>query len=485
MLAYFNISRKYLVGARGSFMSTEKQVLAVSTFSIPLELEEDIQFSFLNVVAETVTSDRSKAQVLLRIRIYGKIETFDSVHESSRYSRPRFIVALGVLSFISGRDFTVYDIIESSSSVMDESIFYKSIGARCHIYGYDYSSDLSAICQIINNETSSQNTLFFSLLDRWRKAQHQLLESEGQGLFEDESLLSFFHVLELLVSEYQPEQTTEAEGKITSFLIDLIGGTFKNVGSSLDQKVKEKTRIMKDILLAGDLLSIGSRISYMLEKQGLLEDRVQYLIRELILARNSIAHGRQAFRESLIWPLPPYFMLHSNHFNLGNLIRVLTAKVIASHYQLKLWADEWGEALLSLSPPVDIIQDFINCKAYESLSTSQFCSGKVNSVTPSSIVEAYIKRKIKLSDVENSLKGHIENIITCKDMVGAGDPVYIMIFLADVENPELSEFCKFNIQKIYDSRSFDRSNIKDYLRFLEYYGVKPSWFRAWIVGGMK
>jgi len=466
-------------------MIIEKNIPAISTFSIPLEPEDYIQFCFLNVVAETVIPDKSKGQVLLCIKIYEKIEAFDSAHESSRYSRPQLIVALGILSFISGRDFTVYDTIESNSSVAVENLRYEEIETRCHLYGGDYSTDLKAICQTINSETSSQNTLLFSLLDRWRKAQHQLFESEGQGLFEDESLLSFFHVLELLVGEYQHKQRAEAESKISSFLIDLIGRTFKHRGSSLDDRLREKTRTMKDILLGGDLLSVGSKINYMLGQQGLLDDRVQHLIQELISARNSIAHGRQVFRESLIWPLPPYFMLHSNHFNLGYFIRVLTAKVIASHYQLKLWTDEWDDALLALSPPIDVIKDFISCKRYESLTTEQFCSGEVDSVTPASIIEAYIKRKIKLSDVEKSLAGHIKNITVGKEMLGAGDPIYIFIFLADIESPELSEFCKINIQKIYDSRTFERSNIKDYLRFLEYYDVKPRWFREWIVGGMK
>lgn len=392
---------------------------------------------------------------------------------------------MGILSFVSGRDFTIYDTIASRSSVAVDNVFFEEVETRCHLYGCEYSMDLQAICHTINSETSSQNTLLFSLLDRWRKAQHQLLESEGQGLFEDESLLSFFHVLELLVGEYQRNQITEAESKISSFLIDLIGGTFKSRGSTLDEKVREKTRTMKDVLLGGDLLSVGSRMNYMLEQQGLLEDRAQHLIGELISARNSIAHGRQVFRESLIWPLPPYFMLHSNHFNLGNFIRILTAKVISSHYQLNLWADEWNDALVALSPPIDVVKNFIACKRYAHLTTEQFCSGEVDSVTPASIVEAYIKRKIKLSDFEKTLEGHIKNITIDKEMLGVGDPIYIMIFLADVENPELSEFCKTNIQKIYDSRAFDRSNIKDYLRFLEFYDVKPRWFREWIVGGMK
>ncbi|HEJ1054398.1 TPA: hypothetical protein SLP05_001938 [Pseudomonas putida] len=466
-------------------MSIEKHIWAFSTFSIPLEPMDNVQFSFLNVIAETVRPVNPAGQILLRIRIHQKIESFDSAHENSRYSRPKLLVALGILSFVTGRDFTIYDIIASQSSSVVENISLEEVEARCQLYGRDYSKDLKSICQTINNETGSQNTLLFSLLDRWRKAQHQFLESEGEGLFEDESLLSFFHVLELMAGEYQRDQVSEAESKISLFLIDLISGTFKFRGSKLDEKVREKTRIMKDVLLGGDSLSVGSRINYMLEQQGLLNDRVQYLIAELISARNSIAHGRQVFRESLIWPLPPYFMLHSNHFNLGGLIRILTAKVISSHYQLDLWTDEWNDALTALSPPIDVIKNFIACKHYAHLTTEQFCSGAISSVTPASIIEAYIKRKINLSDIEQALEGHIEGIIVNSEMAGVGDPVYIMIILADVENLQLSELCKISIQKIHDSQDFERSNIKDYLRFLEFHSIKPGWFREWIASGMR
>lgn len=466
-------------------MSKKITRTALSTFNFPIDEEALVQFSFANVLVQTVDSSSEDSEKEIRISIQEEVEVFDSAHESARYSRPKLLVALGVLSFISGRHFSVYEVTSSSSSVSNvKENEIKEV--KCFFDGNDYSNQLEVICNNINTETVSKNTLLFSLLDRWRKAQHQLIESEGQGLFEDESLLSFFHILELLVSEYQDEQKTEAKEKIDIFLNDLMSTTFKYRGPSLEGKINEKNKVLKDILLSGDLMSVGSRINYMFEKQGLIDERVQYLLEELIAARNSIAHGRQVFRDRLIWPLPPFFMLHANHFNLGYFICILTARSIACHYKLDLWKSEWEDVLNELSPPLDVVRSFIKNKRYQDLPTESFFSGDIDRVTPASIVDAYIKGKIKFPDFESCFIEHINDInLTDEDVTCIGEPLYILMFLADSESKEVSEYSKKNIQSIYDNKSFSMPNIKDYLRFVEHYNIKLNWFREWIFGGMR
>lgn len=466
-------------------MNSKNHRPTISTYNFSFDSNDHVQFSFSNVIVETVKLDTQGTTKELKISIKEEVEIFDSASESARYSRPKLLVALGVLSFVSGRDFSVYEVTSSSSSVLDSEECFDLIEVKCSFDSVDYSKELEAICSIINDETYSQNTLLFSLLDRWRKAQHQLITSDGQGLFEDESLLSFFHILELLVSEYQGKQKVEAQEKITLFLNDLMGTTFKYRGPSLDGKVNEKNKVLKDVLLSGDLMSVGSRINYMFEQQGLLDERVQYLLQELIEARNSIAHGRQVFRDRLIWPLPPFFMLHANHFDLGYFIYVLTARSISCHYKLDLWKDEWDEILNTLSPPLDVVKTFLKNKSYQALSIEGFCNGEIDRVTPSSIIDAYIKRKVKFLDIESSFSNLIKNISPLDESIpGIGEPLYIYIFLSDSEDIELAKLSRESIQTIYDNRTFSMSNIKDYLRFLEHYKVKVIWFREWIVEGM-
>ncbi len=462
-----------------------KYITTISTYNLPIDGNDLVQFSFLNVIVVTVRSTSKKTELELCIKIQEKIEVFDSINQSSCYSRAKLLVVLGILSFISGQDFSVYEVLSSSSSVVTYEDHTESIDVKCNFSGVDYTKELKAICTSICNETSSENMLLFSLFDRWRKAQHQLVESDGEGLFEDESLLSFFHVLELLVKEYGTKQKNEVKDKISLFLDDLMSSTFKYRGPALDEGVKKKTKVLKEVL-NGDLVSVGSRINYMFEQQGLLDERVQYLLTELIEARNSIAHGRLVYRNEFIWPLPPFFMVHDNHLNLVETIRILTARSIACHYKLDLWNEAWQGVLSTLSPPLDVVKCFIKEKRYEDISIECFCKGSIDFVTPDSIFNAYIKGKIKLGDIESSLGHLIMNLKTVDEQIeGIGEPLYVLIVLAESKSVEIAKFCRDSIQQIYDSRTYAMSNIKDYLRFLEHYNIDVSWFREWIIRGMQ
>lgn len=457
----------------------------LSTFTIPIDSDDYVRFSFSNVIVETLDSDANEPKKEIRISIQEEVEVFDSVSESARYSRPKLLVAMGILSFVSGRIFSVHEITKSISSVLNFKEYFDLAEVKCIFDGVDYSKDLGIICSNVNDEIHSRNTLLFSLLDRWRKARYQLIESDGQGLYEDESLLSFFHILELLVTEYQINQKNEAEEKISSFLNDLMANTYKYRGPSLNEKTKQKFKVLKDVLLSSDVMSVGSKINHMLEKQGMLDERVQSLLQELIVARNSIAHGRQVFRESLICPLPPFFMLNESHFNLGNRICVLTARSISCHYKLDLWSDEWNDVLNTLSPPMDIVKGFLKDKSYQDLSAESFCKGHINLVSPASIIDAYINRKIDFSEIENSFRNLVKDINPLDEyIIGIGEPLYVFIFMADSGDMELAKYSRECIQSIYDHKTFSMVNIKDYLRFLEHYNIKPCWFRKWIAEGM-
>jgi hypothetical protein len=452
----------------------------VHTYKVPLEDVCDIQFSFLNVTVKTEKLGGSKNQLALNITIQGEAEAYDSVVESSRYSRPSLLVTLGVLSFISGRAFTVYDVTNSSSSFFDNVPSAESLTARFVLNNLDYSSALEAICCSINNEKSHKNTLLFSLLDRWRKALSQLIESEGQGLLEDESLLSFFHVLELLAAEYNNDQQRDADEQISLFLNGLMVDTLKLSGPSLDQKIKEKTKIIKSLLLGSDLMSVASRINYMLGMLGLLDERTKNLVKRLVDARNSIAHGRQVFRDRVTWPLPPFFMLHSDFIDLGGIISVLTARVIARHYDLELWGSEWGEVLSTLSPPPHVVKKFISDESYKGIEVESFCAGLTDQVTPASIIETYINGYIDFSELEQSLGCHVEGIMALTSEAESDDKLYMRIFLADANDSLVAEYCRKSLNMDCVSRSL----LKDCLRCLEHYKVKTSWFRNWVVGGM-
>lgn len=447
--------------------------MSKSIFHIPNNENINVEFSFSGV---HVSSNPKN----LIIHILTSIEDFDSSSESARYSRPKLLITLGILSFFTGKNYSVYQVESSSSSKLIEESFInnKDRGFSFITENHDHSEDIKKVCDKIDSEALQKNTLLFSLLDRWRKAQYQNKESDGQGLFEDESLLSYFHVLELLVSEYQEIQKKEAEDKFSTFLESLLESTYKFRGVALQNKTQEKFKKLKDIFLSSDMLTIGSKINYMLASLGMLNYKVQYVVEELIQARNAIAHGRQVFKDKLIWPLPPFFMLHQHHLDLVSIVEILSARTIAQHYGLSVWADEWDSVLEYLPPPVDTVKNFIKENKFIGLSLDQYFSGIVDDVTPYNIFGCYLKSKIRFEEMETCLSDLIEAVEVTEE--NSEEILYISIILADSKSEKINAKCRFFINHINSNKMYNSLNIKDYLRFLEYNNVKPKYFREWI-----
>ncbi len=451
-------------------------VTSESTFYISNEENITIEFFFSDV---HVVSNSDN----LMIHILTSVEDFDSAIESSRYSRPKLLITLGILSFFTGKNYSVYQIDKSSSSkvIKANSSENKNYSFLFITKDNDYTKDIKIVCKKIDSEALFKNTLLFSLLDRWRKAQYQYNESEGQGLFEDESLLSYFHVLELLVSEYQKSQKQDAEDKFSEFLESLLESTYKFRGVALKNKRQEKFKKLKDIFLSSDMLTIGSKINYMLASQGILNNRVQYLVEELIGARNSIAHGRQVFRDNMIWPLPPFFMLHQHHFDLVSFIEVLSARSIALHYGLRIWEEEWNSIVDNLPPPLDIVSNFIKERKFIGLLSSEYSLGVIDNVTPFAIFDCYLKNKINFKELETCLSEFLKNTGVTEE--NSEEVFYISIVLSDSKNADISEKCKSLISEINVKNIYCFSSVKDYLRYLEHYNIHPKYFREWIENG--
>lgn len=463
----------------------QKPTKALSTYEIELNSQDTfIEFSFEKTIVRTINTEEENKLVIL---IEENVEEFDANFESRRYGRPKVLIVLGVMSFITGNNYSIYE-VSSGTSFKGEHAEAISTGLERNkpfkfIVGEsNHTESIKKICKIINKEFSTKNTLFFSLLDRWRKAQYQVQESDGKGLYEDESLLSFFHVLELLVTEYEETQKSIADEKLSNFLEDIFENIFKYQGHNLNTNIEQQKKMLKKVLISTELISINNRLKFMLDQQGLLDDRVRYLIQELISARNSIAHGRQVYREKLMWPLPPFFTLHDHHLELNDCIEVLTARSVSIHYNLPLWKNEWEELLKYLSPSKDIIKSFLSNEIYSGLSIEAFQKGDINFVTPNSIINLYIKSKVKYSDFEKCFTKYL-NVVNIETN-NTEDIFYISIIIADSPNEELSLKCQKNIQNIYANKLYFQPNIKDYLRYIEYQGIEVNWFRNWITNGM-
>jgi hypothetical protein len=54
------------------------------------------------------------------------------------------------------------------------------------------------------------------------------------------------------------------------------------------------------------------------------------------------------------------------------------------------------------------------------------------------------------------------------------------VLLADSQDKELSDRCKFIVEEVHSQDWIGYTNVKDVLRYLEYSGFYPMWLRSWI-----
>lgn len=408
-----------------------------------------------------------------------QVEVFDSANEASRYVRPLELAVFGVLSYLTGHHFSVYEVLGTwrtkAPFVPTEQAYPVAPGNPRLIWGgEDLSGDLAKILAVSSESTDGERRFLFSLLDRWRRAQYLLCQSEA-GLHHEEAFLGFFHILELLATKFDAAQKNEAQERLKEFVADLLEKTFKLRGPKLQSEVQTKAKSLSNIFLAPDFFSISSKILYFLDHFGLLNTRTHALVGDVVKTRNEIAHGRTTFRQGMVWPVPPFFPILPQNSQLTEILQVLTARAIGAYYELDAWNNPWDSVLDGLDPPLDVIKSFVSRFNEMGLSNSDFAEGTHESVTPASVLNTYLKGKITFEQLENTLGDYVLRQNDVRSF--SSTTALAMVLLADSANEELAGHCRQNVPKIPPDQ-FEVTNIKDVLRVLEDLGVKPVWFRS-------
>ncbi len=265
------------------------------------------------------------------------IEDYDLVIEARRYARPIELAVLGVLSYLSGCVFAVSDRVLSQSTVIDEpplDVNSSSQSPELIVNGADMSNDVKLILNNIDN-IENRSTII-SLIDRWRRSRFLLLGSVDR-LHHKEAFLGFFHILELLLTEYDKQHRAHDSQQIDTFVNEFLQKNRFLRGQKFRDDKSLKIKSIKEIFMPSGMVPASTRIHYMIEKMGILELRTHRLITDLVEVRNELAHGRFTFRQGMVWPLAPFFSIISQHSCLTEILDVFTARVIALHYGIGAW----------------------------------------------------------------------------------------------------------------------------------------------------
>jgi hypothetical protein len=411
------------------------------------------------------------------------IDSIDSPLEIKRYTRPDLLVIEGILSYFTGHLFTIYELKESKTQMVETGMNpSKNIAStKLSLEGSDHSKDLTLLLEKIKEKRFK--TLIITLLDRWRKALYMVGESEV-NTYHDEAILTHFHILELLVVHYYDDFKEEANEEIKRFLTVFASETLNQSGNSKENTINSKLKILKEVLIS-DEASITTKINYFLKRHSMLDERTNSLVNKIVKIRNSIAHGRMSYKEKLIWPLPPFFNISSGESQMViSQIQILTARAIAVHLGLDSWKEDWEFVHSTLPPSDEVLINFIkNTDEHRKITGSDLIDGSYKNITVESLVDYYVENRSKcsLTELEQALAKTLIDVPINEE--NSGILFLASVLLSDSQNEELSSISRSNVELVHKNDWYGYSNIKDIVRYFDFYNIEVKWLYSWIEQG--
>jgi len=406
------------------------------------------------------------------------VEDYDSATEGVRYCRSEILIIQDIISFFTGIPFTVYNEISSSCSI--EEICWQEKPTNLVIEGESYTDQLNKLLQKIYTEQE----LIGSLLDRWRKANYLKDESCDANLYHDEAILSYFHIIKLFAENNSHEIKNKLDVEMNSLLSDYYNRNFFFSANQINSKIGSIKEVLYEILI-GKELTLSYKIKYFLESYNLLDPNVNYFIDSMIKIRNAIAHGRITYQEKHIWPIPPFFCLARDSYDVLELLQLLTGRMISCYIDISCWVKEWEEAKMFLLPSEENFNSFLkgNCQ-FVDITKESLCTGNSQNITWATIFNHYVKnpRKFSVERIAVSFKEFFLNTEITEE--NGADLFNVSVILCDHDDDSIREKAISNIKKIIKEQWFSWSNFKDLYRYLDYNNVAPTWYKEYLENGL-
>jgi hypothetical protein len=421
--------------------------------------------------SDTEVSDKRYLCVSVEI----KLDEFESVSDGAAYARPRMLILLGILSFLTHELFISLEFF-GSSTVKEELRRVDVSDYRFEFNGIDLIPKIKQIISFINSNRENDVRLFYSLIDRYRKALFLEKESEQSMVHDDEIILSYFHILELLSTKYYAKQKSLAIELIKNLSESLLKDIFLLEGNRLQSELSSKAKLIETIFVSE--LSVASKIMFMFKEQGLLTHRLKSFVYDFVKDRNSVAHGRQVYQDRVIFPVPQFFPLVTNWEYSFEMLRILSGRTISIFVGLDHLEEEWLEIESGLIPTIDELNDFIVEKRFDKIGIEDFYLGKDNEITPYTIAYYLVSKKIKVASAITALAKIILEYREIEDEIT--QLILAVVLIVDDTTSDLREKCINIIKLSSEKRWLPDVRMKDILHHLEYLGHEPKVLRELI-----
>lgn len=450
----------------------------INEYYCELDKPVEIQFQLNGFSVEFLTEldgvDAPSDYGYLKISVESNLKDYESITDSAIFSRSKYLVALGVASFVIDEPLDVFG-STSKSYVFEGSS--ESLESRFIIDGVDNTQYLTEIIEKLNAMKKHESELFFSLLDRWRKARFMEKDSETSLIYTDEATLAYFHVLELLGDLYSKELKTRSDVLISSFVEEYNEEVLSLSGQSLENENNSKAKLLSS-LLSKDL-SVTGKILYLLKKYDLYSNQTAFWIKNLVEARNSVAHGRRVFYDKSIFPVQPFFPLVADTIYPLQFVRVLAANVISKHLGVNLYSNDWNIVETFLIKDAHETKEYLSSGSFKLLDEIY---GAEENIVNGGISSFVLNKKISANQCVDFYRFYLTHEIENQDFLYSN--IYsIIILFESITESELSEMLKQAILNAHTLECNIDLKFRDTMYFLEFHGFETPKLEALIQSG--
>ncbi|MEZ9387327.1 hypothetical protein AB4181_09165 [Vibrio lentus] len=427
-----------------------------------------ISFKFDNCLIETVDGidEYRKPCTFLRVSIVYDVKPHEALVDLSIFTRASYLSALGIMSFLIDEPLDVFG-PSSCHQVVDQN-WEQSLANSFIKEGEDCTALLTEFLEKLALLETYEKEFVFSLLDRWRKARFLENETEVSFLFNDESTLAYFHVLELLGDLSSKQILKDSKALIEEFCGQYNDEILSLSGIALESETAAKAKLIASVLDKD--ISVYAKISYLLKGYDLFDERTSYWVKNLIEARNAVAHGRRVFYDKAVFPVQPFFPLASNQLYSVEFLRVFSAKVIAEHVGLTLYNEEWRSVHQNLNYGESSTKAILSSENFSSI--DQFTDLE-NSVAFGGLNDLILLKKIKVSASINYYQFYLESTPMNIDFLLSNVSALIVLLEASKDSELTSKVVQV-FKFLQDNDEISYIKYRDLIYHLEFLGFKVS-----------
>lgn len=452
----------------------------INEYYCELEKPVEIQFQFdecrVQFIPELDGELSSSEFGYLKISIESRLKEYESISDSSIFVRSKYLVALGIASFSIDEALDVFS-STSKTYIAEGEDNSGALENRLIIDAVNNTVYLNEIIEKIEVLTIHDRHLIFSLLDRWRKARYMEKDSESSLIFSDEATLAYFHVLELLADLHLKELKEISNDLVNVFVKQYNEDILSLSGQSLESENKSKLKLISG-LLSKDL-SVTGKILFLLKKYGLYSNQTAFWIKNLVEARNSVAHGRRVFYDKSIFPLLPFFPLVTDTMYPLDFIRVLAANLISKHLGVALYANEWNIVETFLINDAEVTKEYLASAEFKVMGEIH---GVEENIVSGGLNTFVLSKKISPDKCIDFYKFYLASEIENHDFLYSNIHSIIILFEC-IEEDDFSGLLKQAILNTHTLECNIDLKFRDTMYFLDFNGFKAPKLEGLIASG--